>query len=199
MEKNMMKPKIPFFLIIIAIVSSSYPSNRYKDKYVINPVSTNFDSFPPISSNLRYYVSYNEGPSSPFDSIPCGFTRISIKKNAPIYCSPTISNAVKKSIESLFIRNKINSNDPTSANFVVKIKILHFSIEEKSYTFYQTMDCHLKFEVSFIDPFSTDHHTSFIVESSNSKTALDTSKHAENIIQGTIKNALLEISKSLKQ
>ena len=63
----------------------------------------------------------------------------------------------------------------------------------------QTIDGHVKLEVTLVDPFSAENTRRMMVESQNSKTAMDTSKYAEEVMRGALESALLEAIRSLSK
>jgi hypothetical protein len=190
----MKKPVILSLIIILCLV---FAISAKKTSYIINPTITDFESYPKLSSSLRLFIGTIEDSSSSNDTGAIGFTRTGIKTKAPIICSPSISDAVKKSIESIFTKQQRISTDQSAANFVLKIKVLEFSIIETSSGLTQTMTATIKLETTLTDPYAADKIKKFVVESQNAKTTHDTSNSAESITKGALESALQEMIKTI--
>lgn len=61
------------------------------------------------------------------------------------------------------------------------------------------MDAHIKLDVKMVDPYSTENSKRLIVESQNSRSALDTSKHAQEVMRGALESVLLEAIQNLSK
>ncbi|HON10362.1 MAG TPA: hypothetical protein PLE24_05800 [Chitinispirillaceae bacterium] len=163
----------------------------------IDPSLQSFDSFPNISSSVKFYVGTVYGSSDEEKMDTIGFTRTGRKTKAPILCSSPLS--IKKSLQGLFSSKGVLAPDPSSSTFIIQVEIKDFSIKETSHALSQTIDGHVKLEVILVDPFSAENTRRMMVESQNSKTAMDTSKYAEEVMRGALESALLEAIRSLSK
>jgi len=164
-----------------------------KDKYVINPTVNRFDSFPSFSNSKKWFVGSVEKNVPGLDSSIIGYTRTGIKTNAPVICSPSLEEVFRNSLFNLFTNKKAVSLDASAADFLVRVKILDFSLIEKNSFLTQTINAKIKLEVTQVDPLDTNRVLKFIVDSENSQTALDTSNYAESITRDVFAAALKEI------
>lgn len=164
-----------------------------KEKYLIDPTVHNFDSFPSFSTTNRWFVSTVENLVAGQDSGIIGYTRTGIKTKAPIICNPTLEEAFRNSLFKMFTSKSAVSFDASSANFLIRVKILNFSLLEKNSFLTQTINARIKLEVTMVDPMDTNRVRKFIVDSENSQTALDTSNYAESITRDVFSAALKEI------
>jgi hypothetical protein len=177
-------------VILLPGISSS---GIKKDKYIINPTVNSFDSFPSFSNQNRWFVGSVENLVSGQDSGIIGYTRTGVKTKAPVICSPTLEEVFRISLFNLFNNKKVVSLDASAADFLIRIKILDFSLVEKNSFLTQTINAKIKLEITQVDPLDTNRVRRFVVYSENSQTALDTSNYAESIIRDIFTAALKEI------
>ncbi len=180
-----------FFCVIL--VPGILSAGTKKDKYIINPTVNSFDSFPSFSTTNRWFVGSIENLVVGQDSSVLGYTRTGIKTKAPVLCSPSLEKAFRNSLFNLFNDKKVVSLDASAADFIVRVKILEFSLVEKNSFLTQTISAKIKLEVTQVDPLDTNRLLRFVVDSENSQTALDTSKYAESITRDVFTSALKEI------
>lgn len=195
----LLKKSFLILFIMIFIPGTLFSAAVKKDKYIINPTVQNFDSFPNISTNLKWFISSVEHTSPQQDSGIIGYTRTGVKTSAPVICSPSLSSSIKNSLQNLLNYKRVNTTDVTAANFIVRISILNFSLSEISSVITQTMSAKIKLEVKLIDPMDANRVRQFAVESESSLTAMDTSKYAESITRDVIEDALKEIWKTINK
>jgi hypothetical protein len=162
----------------------------------IDPIVVNYDSLPDLNKSILVNVGLVED-STLNTSGNIGQTRTGYKLYAPIVCKTSPALSTKKSLENMLSKKGIFASDPSAAKYVIDIVIRSFSLKETSKFLTQTMDASVKFEVTITDPLDASKKRKFSVETTNSKTALDTTKYAEEVIQTALRNVLLEILKSL--
>lgn len=170
-----------------------------KDKYVIDPTVHNFDSFPSFSNSNRYYVSSVENLVAGQDSGLIGYTRTGVKTKAPIISTPLLEESFRNSVFNMFTSKNSISLDASTANYLMRVKIVNFSIQEKNSFLTQTINAKIKLEVTLIDPLDSNRVRRFMVDSENSQSALDTSNYAESITRDIFSTALMEIWKTINK
>lgn len=180
------------FFCMVLVPAVLYAGTK-KDKYVINPTVNSFDSFPSYSDSKRWFVGSVENKVTGLDSSIIGYTRTGIKTSAPVICSPSLEEVLRNSLFNLFTDKKVASLDISAADFLIKVKILDFSLIEKNSFLTQTINVKIKLEVTRVDPLDTNRVLRFVVDSENSQTALDTSNYAESITRDVFTAALKEI------
>ncbi len=185
-----------FFIPLLICLSSGEGSSKTAP-LIIDPSLFAFDTFPDISSSVKFFVETIQGTLIEGSTDTIGFTRTGRKTKAPIICSP--SNSIKKSLQELFLKKGALASEKSSATFVIQVDILDFSIKETSRFLSQTMDAHIKLDVKMVDPYSTENSKRLIVESQNSRSALDTSKHAQEVMRGALESVLLEAIQNLSK
>ncbi|NLL12637.1 MAG: hypothetical protein GX267_04465 [Fibrobacter sp.] len=186
-----------FFCIIL--VPGILSAGTKKDRYIINPTVSSFDSFPSFPNAKRWFVGSVENLVTGQDSGIIGYTRTGIKTKAPVICSPSLEKVFRNSLFNLFSDKKVVSLDASAADFLIRVKILDFYLIEKSSFLTQTINAKIKLEVTQVDPFDTTRVLKFVVDSENSQTALDTSNYAESITRDILSSALKEIWKTLNR
>lgn len=190
---------IVFFILSLLIFPGMIFSSGKKDKYLINPVIQNFDSFPDFPNKVRLYVGSFQSRSPVADSGIIGYTRTGIKKTAPIICTQPLAASVRNSFIGLLRSKKAESKDISTASFIVNISIIEFSLDEKSSFLTQTMNSRIKLSVQLTDPLDSKRVRQFVVESENFQTALDTSKYSEIIVRSVLEIALREVWKTINK
>ncbi len=180
-----------FFVIIL--VPGILSAGTKKEKYIINPTVSSFDSFPSFTNTKRWFVGSVENLVTGQNSGIIGYTRTGIKTKAPVICSPSIEKVFRNSLFNLFTYKKVVSLDVSAADFLIRVKILDFSLMEKNSFLSQTINAKIKLEVTQVDPLDTTRILRFIVDSENTQTALDTSNYAESITRDVFTSALKEI------
>lgn len=179
-----------FFIILVPGILSA---GTKKEKFLINPTVNSFDSFPFFSNSKRWFVGSVENLVTGQDSGIIGYTRTGIKTKAPVICSPSLEKVFRSSLFNLFNDKKVVSLDASAADFLIRVKILDFSLMEINSFLTQTINAKIKLEVTQVDPLDTTRVLRFVVDSENSQTALDTSNYAESIIRDVFTSALKEI------
>lgn len=179
-----------FFIILVPGILSA---GTKKEKYLINPTVNSFDSFPSFSNSKRWFVGSVENLVTGQDSGIIGYTRTGIKTKAPVICSLSLEEVFRNSLFNLFNDKKVVSLDASAANFLIRVKILDFSLMEKNSFLTQTINAKIKLEITQVDPLNTTRVLKFVVDSENSQTALDTSNYAESITRDVFTSALKEI------
>lgn len=187
------------FLLLLSTHSTPFSASVKKDKFIVNPTVTNFDSFPTLTTNAKWLVSSVEYNGSLPDSGIIGYTRVGVKTTAPIICTPPLQNVLKKSLESLLQKKGVLSQDISTANFLIRMSILEFSLNEKSSILTQTMNSKIKIRVNLIDPLDAERVREFVVESESVQTALDTSKYAEDLVRSVIEDVLAVVWKTINK
>ncbi|NLG17925.1 MAG: hypothetical protein GX556_11400 [Fibrobacter sp.] len=187
---------VVFFFPLIICLSSGEVSSKTAP-IIIDPSLLAFDTFPSISSSVKFFVGTIQGTLIEGSTDTIGFTRTGRKTKAPIICSP--SSAIKESLQELFSKKGALASEKSSATFVIQVDILDFQLKETSRFLSQTMDAHIKLDVKMVDPYSTENSKRLIVESQNSKSALDTSKHAQEVMRGALESVLLEAIQNLSK
>lgn len=186
---------ILFFVIILGISTYSKEITSIE----IKPEFTAFDSLPSIKTNLRYkVVSVRDTSSERENKGIVGLTKISRKKSASIICKESPSTIFKKSLEGMLKSKGVATEESDSNTILIEIVILDFSIKESEKKFTQSMDANIEFEL--IIKYNNDTpERKFIIKSQNTKSALDTTKHAESVLRGALKDALQEIIKVINR
>lgn len=187
------------FFCIILLVPGILSAGTKKDKYTINPTVNSFDSFPAFSSSNTWFIGSVENLVTGQDSGIIGYTRTGIKTKAPVVCSPSLEKVFRNSLFNLFNDKKVVSLDASAADFIIRVKILAFSLVEKNSFLTQTINAKIKLEVTQVDPLDTNRVRRFVVDSENSQTALDTSNYAESITRDVFTSALKEIWNTLNR
>jgi hypothetical protein len=93
----------------------------------------------------------------------------------------------------------MNAASADSSSYIVEVTIFDFRLEEISKKFSQTMNAYLVLQIALVNPTDEADSKQFVIKTQNSKSTLDTSKHAESILRGALESALKEILKSISK
>ncbi len=166
---------------------------------VINPTVTDFDSITAVSKKRTFLVGTVQDTSLMRDERgTVGETRIRRRKIAPIVCKPLPALAVKRSVEAMLEDKGIAGNAGT-ADYTLQILLLDFSLTETRKRVSQTMDAHVSLQITLVGSDSAQDTRKFVVQSRNSRTTIDTSKHAESVMRGALESALREIMSTISK
>ncbi len=183
-----------FFLLAATMVwGAQNPSEPIK----IDPSVSKLSELLSTKTGKKFFIGTVVNASESGDSAIVGYTRISRKNKAPIVCDPTPSLIAKRSLMDIFADRKINTNDPSSANFMVDVTILEFKIIEESKFLHQIMKSVVRLDVKVTDPYDASKFHKFRIESAGEQTAFDTTKYAQGVMKQALESAIVELLKSL--
>jgi hypothetical protein len=184
-------------LLFFAVVTASFAASPVQP-ITINPTIKTFDSIPTFSTKRRFLVGTVQDSSIERDETGVvGATRIRRRKTAPIICTPLPALVIKRSLEGLLVKKGINTDATDSTGFTVRILLLDFSLTETSKRVSQTMNAAIAMQITLISQQDGKVARQFIVKCQNSKSTVDTTKHAEAILRGALESALKEILKNI--
>ena len=189
----------PGFLFASLLLTLSLYAISNAQRYTIDPSVKNGNSFPAIPTSTRLFIGIVQDTSQNRENGTIGYTRTGRKTKAPIICSPSPASVVKTSLESVLSQKGLLASDASSANYIVHIRILDFSLSETSKVLSQTMNALIKLEVRLVDPLDAAKVKEFVIESQNATSAMDTSKYSEATMRGALESALQEIFKSISR
>ena len=184
----------PALLSFVTLTFAAAPIQPIK----INPTVKNFNSIPSISIGKTFFIGTVQDTSLQRDeSGTVGATRVRRRKTAPIYCSPLPALAVKRSLESLLVTKGLNAEETSAADFTLQVLLFDFSLVETSKRVSQTMEATVAMQITVIANQDSSTAKQFTIRTQNSKSTMDTSKHAESVLRGALESALKEIIKNL--
>jgi len=165
----------------------------------INPVVTDADTaFTGTLPNKKFYLQpMVDATANSEKGVAVGQTRLRRKTMGPILCSPPPASVVYSSFETFFKRKNILALSKESADYLVDIEVLAFTLTETAKTFTQTINSLVTIKVTITSVTSSSAPVVFTLSTQNSYTTLDTSKHAEKVLRGALRDALLQAAKNL--
>ena len=187
--------KITCVLVIITISACIYPLIADEVQPVaIDATVTSFDSIPSTHAKDLYLIDTVEDTvlQRRTEGI-VGATRVRRKKIAQIISAPLPALVVKNSLEGLLKDKELFAASVEEANYSLKINLYDFSLKETSDKVPQTMEANIALQLIIIDLKDNTPSGKFTIRSQNSKSALDTSKYAADILRGALESALKEI------
>lgn len=189
-------------LILLLIISGCFGGSVAGkiQPVIINPTATSFDSLPSYQTDLTFFVeAINDTLPARAETGKVGETRVRRRKYAPIICKPLPQDVVKQSLESLFFNKGMKAPSADSCSYLLQATVFDFRLEEISKKLTQTMNAYLVLQVKLVNPSDTVDTRQFVIKTQNSKSTLDTSKHAEAILRGALESALKEILKNISK
>lgn len=187
-------------LVLPILVFSVFPLFAAKplNPITINPVVATFDSIPDVTSGKLFYLEAVIDTAASRATGIVGFTRVGRNKQTEIHCSPLAAESVRQSLALLLSKKGLLTATRDSADYALQLTITTFSLIEKQNKFFsQTMSGKVVIAVSMSAPEQTTPPRIFTIESSNAKTTLDTSKHAEAVLRAALQSALYEVLKGI--
>ncbi len=188
------------YTITLTLILTNFPTSAAKavTSISIDPTVRKFDSIPRVDTELRFFVGTVQDTSLERDETGVvGTTRIRKRKTAPIVCTPSPAIVVKRSVEGLLTDRELKASEPDSADYIIRIFVLDFRLTESSRRIGQTMEADISMEIMLVNGEDTAATQRYIIKSQNSKSTIDTSKHAESILRGALENALKELIKTI--
>ena len=187
------------FLTVLLLLICFVPiSAKPKKSFTINPTVSSFDSIPSLKTELTYFIGTVQDTSvTRNESGLVGYTRVRRRRMAQLICDPAPILVLKRSLEAMIIDKGMNAESADSADYIIQILLYDFSLVETSKKISQTMEAKIAFQLKLIDQHNHGTAKQFTIKSQNSKSTLDTSKHAESILRGALENSLKEIMQSI--
>jgi hypothetical protein len=184
-------------LALLCTFSSVYAAKENKP-IEIDPSISAFDSTLSLNTTGTFYIKA-VGDTSVYRSAKgyVGETRVGRNKKAPIFCNPIPSIALKQSLQTLLTTENAIATSAESADCLIEITIIDFSITEKSKKLTQTMTAEIVLLVKLTKIKDGNTFKQFSVKTQNSYSTLDTSKHATTVLKGALLDALEEIINNL--
>lgn len=187
-------------LMLQILVFSARPIIAAKpiEPITINPLVATFDSIPDVAGGKLFFIDTVIDTAPSRATGVAGFTRIGRNKQTEIRCNPFAALSVRKSLAILLSKKELLTTNRDSADYALQLTIATFNLVEKQNKFFsQTMSGNVVITVSMSAPDQASPPRIFTIESSNAKTTLDTSKHAEAVLRGALQNALYEVLKGI--
>lgn len=164
----------------------------------INPTVTTIDSTLSQSIAARIFInSVTDTSIERQQQGKVGETRKRRNSMAPVLSLPVPSVVVHTSLTTLLTACNAYAENEETADLVIDITILDFSLKETSKKLTQTMDASVKCSVKITDKNNASANRQFTVATQNTYSTIDTSKHAERILKGALIDALKEIKNNL--
>ena len=200
---NMCMPANRYLLPLLMMITSAVlfqPAAKEVQPIAIDPTVSSFDSIQ-AGRNSHFYCieSVEDTVQKRATEGIVGYTRVRRKKMAPIISAPLPPLAVKQSLEALLKDKQFDAASAEEAEFHIKIRVFEFSLKEVSDKLPQNMEAKIALELIIIDNNDKTPAGKFVIRSQNSKSAVDTSKYAEEIMRGALESALAEIFQILSR
>ena len=111
-------------LLVFVLSGNASPKLQFLK---IDPSLQAFDSFPNISSSVKFYVGTVNGSSDEEGVDTIGLPEPEEKPRL-LYSVPLLS--IKKSLQGLFSSKGVLAPDPSSSTFIIQVEIKDFSIKK---------------------------------------------------------------------
>lgn len=189
-------PLIRIFFILLLV--STAPLFAAVTSVTINPEVNDADSLCTVTlPDKKFYLRIiTDDSASREKSGIVGETRMRRKTMVPIVCSPSPSVILRSSIVDFLTKKSILAPSEDAADYLIDIVIQSFTLAETYKTFTQTMRGIVAVQVTIAGRDGAQTPVKFSVSTQNSYTTMDTSKHAERVLQGALRDAILEIVKN---
>ncbi len=162
------------------------------DSVIIDSRLSEFDSIPPVRTDLRIYVGSVEKTYD--DSVPnyLGRTRSSAVNFSSVFIEPSIDSSLKQSLHVLLKKKAIQADYRSEATHAVEIDVLNLEMRERG-KLWQKLDILLKLEAAVMEMTDTTLVNRIVIETSGSWKGLDTTGRIEDVLHTAIESALREL------
>ncbi|KMQ50635.1 hypothetical protein CHISP_2486 [Chitinispirillum alkaliphilum] len=168
-------------------------NTNFASAIAIDPVIDSIDSELSFSRFRKFFIGTVVNASDMSDSAVVGYTRIRRNLQAPLVSVPEPDIAVKRSLTNIFTSREIIAEDISSADFIVDVTIIKFQLNEEPKFLHRVMGSNIKMEIKIINPSDKTVLHTFIIESYNERAAINTTRHAETILQDGIREVVKQI------
>ncbi len=180
-----------FTLIFVAVVFAK----ELTDPIKINPVPDSITTEIRPSRPRSFFIGTVVDSSEHAQTAVLGYTRTSRRTQSPLVASPDPAVALKRSLGAIFDSQGLLVDNEGDVDFILNATIVAIRMEEESRFLHQKMRCFIIIEIRIMSAADRKNTTTFIVETENERTAVNTTYQAESVLQDAFRGVIKQILK----